>query len=92
MGSTGAVEGLGGFLHAFGRSFVDGVVEAHEVELGELVWASDFSVALHERGARRRLRVQEAAESARGAATASSGTEHAKVELRHLVEAQLGVH
>eukprot|EP00962_Isochrysis_galbana_P043447 scaffold16555_cov130-Isochrysis_galbana.AAC.5 len=89
----GAIEGLGCFLHAFGRSFVDGVVEPHEVELGELVWAADFSVALHERGSRRRVRAQEHAGSARAAAAASGrSTEHAHDELRHLVQAQLGAH
>jgi len=81
----GAVHGLDGFLHGFGRSFVDGVVERHEVELGELVWASDFTAALRERGVKRRARAQEqAAEAEASAGSADHG------ELKELVEAQLG--
>jgi hypothetical protein len=53
-----AAEGLDQFVHGFHRSFADGVVQRNEVELGELIWAVDFSAALRERGARRRARTQ----------------------------------
>eukprot|EP00967_Tisochrysis_lutea_P158317 scaffold323284_cov41-Tisochrysis_lutea.AAC.1 len=85
------LDGLEGFLHSFHRSFVDGVVEEHEVELGKLVWASDFAAVLHERGMERRARAKARAEDAEDGMDATvTDVEQAHDELKELVQAQLG--
>ena len=62
------------------------------MELGELVWASDFTAALRERGVKRRARAQEQAAEAEASSAAEGGgsEEQGHGELKELVQAELG--
>ena len=61
LSSSPESNGLAEFVDGFHRSFIDGVVDEADVELGELVWAADFTEALRLRGVRRRERAAERA-------------------------------
>lgn len=81
--AAGLREDFAAFLADFERSFKDGVVERADVELGELVWASDYASALRERGARRAER------AAQAAAGAAAGQQQSQQELEALVRGRM---